>query len=249
MVASELANFLCNNEDYDVIDKIPFSFNKNEEISKSDSDVIGSCVIKFRKFEDELFHKWLSDKELSFCNRFKSEKRRKHYAMGRIAAKIALMQIKGDINPTTINIINATKGYPLFENELDYAVTISHSKNYAGALVFSKKRKIGMDLEYIDSTKICALKRTILPQEKIEENIIPLTVVWCMKESLSKALLCGLYDSLDTFCIKDFICDNNFTYQAKYKYYPQYMGIAKIIDPQENMVLAITADSYITICL
>ena len=63
-----------------------------------------------------------------------------------------------------------------------------------------------------------------------------------MKESLSKALLCGFSQPFETFRIKNLqqLANNDATYYATFAHYPQYKCIAKIIDPTKNIVVAVT---------
>ena len=227
---------------------------KNYDIQLNLQVSIVQCNIQYSHFQKNLAEKLLNTNELHKYESFGSEKRKYHYIMGRIAAKNAFMQLTTQLtkeqNPQKICITNTQEGYPVIENDMDYAVSISHSGNYAAAIVFRKNTSFfrndmscGIDLEYINSEKIRALKKISLQNEPIEHNVNSLTIAWCLKESLGKALLCGLNNDPETFRIKRYFQNNDkCTYQAEYTHHQQYIGIAKIIntDTENNIVCAIT---------
>ena len=253
-----MLNFLKNADfkikNYD----IQLNLQKQDELVSKNSDIaIVSIVqgsIQYSHFQKNLAEKLLNMNELHKYKSFGSEKRKYHYIMGRIAAKNAFMQLTMQLtkeqNPQEICITNTQEGYPVIESDMDYTVSISHSGNYAAAIVFRKNTSFfrndmscGIDLEYINSEKIRALKKISLQNEPIEHNVNSLTIAWCLKESLGKALLCGLNNDPETFRIKRYFQKNDkCTYQAEYTHHQQYIGIAKIIntDTENNIVCAIT---------
>lgn len=188
---------------------------------------------------------WLGTSELERYHSFGSEKRKYQYAIGRVAAKNAIMKLIDTRDPTQIDISNAKDGHPVTENA---EISITHSNNYAAAIAFSKKSAFGIDMEIINEQRIKALSYISLKNEPIKQNPTQLTIAWCMKESLSKALLCGFSQPFETFRIKSLqqLANNNdvTTYYATYEHYPQYKCIAKIIDPQKNIVVAFTYTDY-----
>ena len=249
-----MLNFLKNADfkikNYD----IQLNLQKQDELVSKNSDIaIVSIVqgsIQYSHFQKNLAEKLLNMNELHKYKSFGSEKRKYHYIIGRIATKNAFMQLTKEQNPQKICITNTQEGYPIIESDMDYAVSISHSANYAAAIVFRKNTSFfrndmscGVDLEYINFEKTRALKKISLQDEPIEHNVKSLTIAWCMKESLGKALLCGLNNDLETFRIKRYFQKNDkCTYQAEYTHHHQYTGIAKVIntDTENNIVCAIT---------
>ena len=113
-----------------------------------------------------------------------------------------------------------------------------------GAISFVKECTFGIDIERINDQKITALSYISLEKEPVEQNPEQLTIAWCMKESLSKALLCGFSQSFEDFLIKSFQLIKNDNaercYHAEFEHYPQYESIAKIIDLRTNVIIAAT---------
>ena len=199
--------------------------------------------ISIVKCEDSPFEKvkeWLGTSELDRYHSFGSEKRRHQYVIGRIAAKNAIMKLIDVKDPTQINISNAKDGHPVMEN---IEISITHSNNYAAAIAYSTESTFGIDIERINEQRIKTLSYISLENEQIKQNSTQLTIAWCMKESLSKALLCGFSQPFETFRIKSLqqLANNDATsYYATFAHYPQYKCIAKIIDPTKNIVVAVT---------
>ena len=184
---------------------------------------------------------WLSDQELERYHEISSEKRKLHYALGRIAAKHAIISVDPNYIPQQINIMNSDKGNPIVER-CDYRVSLSHSKNYALGLAFNKFA-FGIDIEHIDKNRLSALKYITNEDEPIALNERDLTIAWCMKESLSKALLCGFNMPFEPFSIKQINLYDDI-YVADYKHHPEYKSIAMLL---EDFAIAITYDARLTI--
>lgn len=231
------------NADFE-IKNYDIQLREENELTLRNPDIATVSVVQCRCFHDcgDLAGKLLSMSELERYKDFGSEKRRRQSLIGRIAAKNALMQLTKEWRPNEICIVNTQEGYPVIDNCSDYAVSISHSGNYAAAVAFKKDISCGIDLEYINPEKIRALKRLSLLNEPVENDEKSMTIAWCMKESLGKALLCGLNDALEAFRIRHFQKNSNCTYQAEYTHHQQYVGVAKIInaDTENNIVCAIT---------
>lgn len=215
-----------------------YDFDKFFPISKKDVFVAKISIVQCEKLPFETVEKWLTANECERYRSFGSEKRKYQYAMGRIAAKNAIMQLTGEKYPKEIDISNAEDGYPIVKNA---KISITHSSNCAAAIAFLSESSFGIDIEQINAKKIQALSYISLEKEPIEQNPEQLTIAWCMKESLSKALLCGFRQSFETFRIKSLhVAYDGNTYQAEYEHYPQYKGIAKIIGSRKNTVIAVT---------
>jgi 4'-phosphopantetheinyl transferase EntD len=220
---------------------IPF-FYKKERIRCSLSVV---CWNE-EKIYDDLFNARLSAKELDRYRRMKSEKRKRQYAFGRISAKLALGYIDGvKKKSSAITIINSEMGNPIIENS-KYCVSISHSGNYAASFVFpSDFFSFGIDIEHINARRMEALKFATQSTEPIKREIEDLTVAWCMKESLGKAMLCGFRESFESFAIKNMEFTNG-KYIADYEHHPEYRSIALC---DQNIAMAITYNSALTLAM
>ena len=197
-------------------------------------------IVKCENSPFEKVKEWLGTSELDRYHSFGSEKRRHQYVIGRIAAKNAIMKLIDVKDPTQIDISNAKDGHPITEN---IEISITHSNNYAAAIAYSTESTFGIDIERINEQRIKTLSYISLENEQIKQDSTQLTIAWCMKESLSKALLCGFSQPFETFRIKNLqqLANNDATtYYATFAHYPQYKCIAKIIDPTKNIVVAVT---------
>ncbi len=197
-------------------------------------------IVKCENSPFEKVKEWLGTSELDRYHSFGSEKRRHQYVIGRIAAKNAIMKLIDVKDPTQIDISNAKDGHPITEN---IEISITHSNNYAAAIAYSTESTFGIDIERINEQRIKTLSYISLENEQIKQDSTQLTIAWCMKESLSKALLCGFSQPFETFRIKKLqqLANNDATtYYATFAHYPQYKCIAKIIDPTKNIVVAVT---------
>lgn len=196
---------------------------------------------------------YLSSEEISKYFDFGSEKRRKHYLWGRIAAKTALKRLilrtfyefydslPSSLTESDIFISNEAGGAPKIDRigakefAENFGVSVSHSGEYAAAVAFPADVSCGIDIEMVNPSKIDALRRPILPGEPFNQRDLEdpeiLTVAWCLKEALSKALRCGFTESFEHFRIKDLQRQDadDGRYIARYEHFPQYKGIVKRI--------------------
>lgn len=168
--------------------------------------------------------KWLSLEEQSRYEQFGSQKRKGQYLLGRIAAKIAIKRLitknpeifslpsSADIAENEVVIGNLENGAPkitkIHESLCNFlqelGISIGHSNDFATAVAFLKPISCGIDVEKISASKIRALQKVQLSGETLlEENAENLTVAWCLKESLSKALGTGFAQSFENFRIKE----------------------------------------------
>lgn len=233
------AKICINTYDFDKFFAVSKNNKKNDSVNNSASKI---SIIQCKNLPFEIVEEWLSTCELEKYQSFCAEKRKYQYAMGRIAAKNAIMQLTYSKCPKKINISNAKNGSPIVKNT---KVSITHSKNYAAAIAFSENSSCGIDIEYIDRQKIKALSYISLEKEPIDKNSEQLTIAWCMKEALSKALLCGFSQSFERFRIKNFrqvavnYDDTTTIYQAEYEHYPQYKCLAKKPGFQRDIIVSV----------
>lgn len=187
---------------------------------------------------------WLSSQELNRYHEIPSEKRKLHYALGRTAVKHAIISLDQSYYPQKINITNSNKGNPIVECS-DYFVSISHSKNYAVGLAFKDSAfSFGIDIEHIDTNRLSALKYITNDDEPIAFNKKDLTIAWAMKESLSKALLCGFSLPFEDFSIKHINLYDDIYVVADYKHHPEYKSLAGLLN---DFAVAVTYDARLIV--
>lgn len=189
----------------------------------------------------------LSCQELQSYLSFGSEERRRQYLLGRVAAKIALKRfiarnfweyLSCDFDEKDIVISNRENRSPevdvISETSMCLSkavgISIAHSGDYAAAVAFFKKTSPwGVDIEVINPLKVRPLQRVLLDMEPVpKEEVEGLTVFWCLKEALGKALLCGFGRPFENFRIKECYYENG-VYSVRYEYFSDYRGKAGLV--------------------
>ena len=171
----------------------------------------------------ELF---LSTEEQRYVGKLKSEKRKKEFILGRIAAKGAINMLSG--NPVPFQHMTISSGVfnqPIVKSVYvhNINVSISHSTKRAYALAFPEEFPCGIDAETYSKKSEETVYKVLSEEEKnllATANITPL-LVWTAKESLSKILKTGLSLDLSKMEIKE-VKKNNECYIGKYTDWVQY---------------------------
>lgn len=184
----------------------------------------------------------LSSSELIRYKSFGSQKRQWEFLLGRFAAKKALSHFVEVEYLKEISVDTVAAGYPIISNKLiarDYSVSISHSDNVATAVAFNKNFSCGIDIESINESKKNTMAK--MSPEISSDDAEMLTVAWCAKEALGKALKTGLAIDRKMLEISDFslvrdddICDLHG--YVNFKHFPEYKCIIKKV---ENKILAL----------
>lgn len=183
----------------------------------------------------------LSKSELVKYESFKVKRGRQNFLLGRYAAKQAYVSMTCKNRFTDIEIRNGIFNQPFFPCDSKFDVSITHSALIAGAVVFDRAYPLGLDIEYIDESKLEVLKMTAENNEMltvvVTNKLIALTLLWCLKEALSKAIKTGVtipFKLLETAnLIRD--ADRGF-FLCEFKNFPQYRGLAKV---KSNYVVAL----------
>jgi len=108
-------------------------------------DIVEIEEIK-EKLSDRFVHRILSEEELVRYHAMKNTERKIQYLAGRFAAKEAYTKVYGTfdqpLNFTDVVILNDENGAPYikskYKSEDQLSVSISHSRNYAIAIVIKK---------------------------------------------------------------------------------------------------------------
>lgn len=172
----------------------------------------------------------LSQSELKKYNSFKTESGKKEFLLGRYSAKQAYMQSTHQCNFNDIEIKNGIFEQPFFVNNSEFDVSIAHTKGIGGAVVFDRAFPMGLDIETIDTTKIESMQLMTKDEEINQLDVTleaALTIAWCLKESLSKAIKTGLTLPLELLEIENLITSNGF-FECRFTNFTQYKGISKI---------------------
>lgn len=153
---------------------------------------------------------FLSEKESIYFETLKINKRKQSYLLGRMAAKRSLGVLMDITDYQSIEIGYGIFQFPVVRHPYfhNVQVSISHCDNIGIGLAFFEEHPMGIDIEKIDASRIDAFK-TYIDEEELslfidcDLSIIEIcTVIWTIKESLSKILKTGLMIDFHALKIK-----------------------------------------------
>ena len=201
---------------------------------KTSNFLVGFCIIRkeFPELEKQLF--LLHPDEKKYYASLKFEKRKISYLLGRIAAKTAILEldsIKSTMQSFAIN--SGVFQFPVVKyiQYQNIQVSISHCDFFGVALAFPEEHPLGIDIEEIKEDRVDVMKTIICEKELdlMNNNLLSLavgsTMVWTIKESLSKVLKTGL--TLDfKFLEIESIEKVGVSYISTFKHFMQYKAIS-----------------------
>ncbi|MCB2194707.1 MAG: 4'-phosphopantetheinyl transferase superfamily protein [Bacteroidetes bacterium] len=122
----------------------------------------------------------LDDKDISTVESFKNHKRKLEW----LSVRTLLKNMLGKDG----KIVYGPERKPYLHNN-SFNISISHSKNFT-AILLSKKKRVGLDLEFM-SSKILRIADKFLRPEELEhiekdQELYHLYLHWCAKEALYK---------------------------------------------------------------
>lgn len=173
--------------------------------------------------------------EKTYFETLKFDRRKKSYLLGRIASKQAVLILLDKYRAIdSFSVGFGVFQFPVIKNiqEQNVQVSITHCDNYGIAFSFLEEHPLGVDIEKIDDTKIKTMSSFIFDQEYdlISSCSIGLaigsTLIWTIKESLSKVLKTGLtidFKLLEIASLKKM----GATYISTFKYFSQYKVISQ----------------------
>ncbi|WP_165571880.1 4'-phosphopantetheinyl transferase family protein [Chryseobacterium sp. JM1] len=183
----------------------------------------------------EIRHSFLHEKELIFFDTLKLPEVQKSYLLGRYAAKMALSTFMDDIVPTDVWV-----GRGIFQQPVLYLaeggniqLSISHTTEVAIALIFPEAHPMGVDVEAFKAGQTEAIEGIITPNERKKLPLMEvdmdhgLTVLWTIKEALSKVLKTGLMTPFHLFEI-DNIERKEEIMVGSFINFPQYKSVSWI---------------------
>ena len=173
----------------------------------------------------------LHPEEAAYYRSLQFDKRKISYLLGRISAKEAVKIISSkELDYQRILVKSGVFQFPVVKHtDQNIQVSISHCDNLGVSLAFPEEHPLGVDIERIDYDKADIIATTLTNKEKAFVRSyfvkIPIgyTVLWTIKESLSKIIKTGFTTSPEIFEIKSVkktgnqvICDfeNFFQYKS-----------------------------------
>ncbi|MGA1870112.1 MAG: 4'-phosphopantetheinyl transferase family protein [bacterium] len=163
-------------------------------------------INSFEKLKEEK-SVFLHPSELTYFNSLSFERRQKSYLQGRYCSKRALSAYLNEPDLSKIKIHRGVFEQPIVEypSMHNIQISISHSDEWAGAIAFPEEHPMAIDLEKIDPEKKkviqtqCAANELKLIESLAIADITKLTILWTVKEGLSKVLKCGFMSPFSIF--------------------------------------------------
>lgn len=192
--------------------------------------------------------------EISYLDSLKFDKRKSSYLLGRISAKNALSKIipmKTPINSFKVGF--GVFQYPVIEQLpcSGFQVSITHCDAIGISLAYPEAHPIGVDIEKINPAKVDSMI-SLLTEEEItltnsllKDKASAYTLLWTVKESLSKVLRTGMmidfkYLELESLNYEDGL------YLANFKNFAQYKSFSIVL---KSYVVSITCPKRTTVDL
>ena len=179
---------------------------------------------------------FLHPKELAYFDSLRFERRQKSFLLGRFCAKQALSAFLQESDMTKISVHHGVFEHPVvqYSKGKGVQISISHCDHCGGAIAFPEEHPMAIDLEKIDPRKRDVILTQCTPEEfKLIQSLpIPettqLTLLWTVKESLSKVLKCGLMTPFKIFEIKEVESESDCFFWT-FRKFAQYKVISFVI--------------------
>ncbi len=176
---------------------------------------------------------FLHPQENLFFETLHYPKRQQDFLIGRYCAKKAVGALlqKNDFTQTRIENGIFQQPYVYHPSYQNLQITISHSDNYGAALAFSEAHPLAIDIETIciDKTKALQTQLTkaeqVLAEKLMISKISQLTVLWTIKEALSKILKCGFMVPFEILEISTMNAQDNHMI-SHFKNFHQYQALS-----------------------
>ncbi|MGY3792653.1 4'-phosphopantetheinyl transferase family protein [uncultured Aquimarina sp.] len=190
------------------------------------------CVLNKDAIDLDQYLHFLHRKELRYLETLKFEKRRSNFLMGRVAAKTAISKLS-DEPLDSIAIEYGVFKFPIVKSIgiHNIQIGISHTKNIGFAIAFPEEHPMGIDVEIIDDNRVNTIRKFITEKElgliaNIEKPFnMTSTLVWSVKESISKIFKTGLTMDFNVLEMKTLIKKGDF-YISTFQNIAQYKGIS-----------------------
>ncbi len=207
-------------------------------LSRKDGSFRAGFCIMNKSLADISKDSWqLHPDETSYYETLKYDKRKVSYLLGRITAKTAVRELlRQDIVLQSFSVVSGVFQFPVVRHipTHNVQVSISHCDNLGIALAFPEEHPLAVDIERIDEDKIITMKSIICvgEVEKVSECALTeateATVLWTIKEALSKILKTGLTVNFELLEI-EFIQREGAILTGIFKHFSQYRSISLVV--------------------
>jgi 4'-phosphopantetheinyl transferase len=202
-------------------------------IRPNESFNAGLCLCEFSMTDYEEIVCFLHQDEQKYYETLKFERRIKSYLFGRFAAKNAIASMVGDYNKAKILIHAGVFSQPIttLEDKKNIQVSISHCDDFGAAIAFPEAHPMGIDIEKINIEQNGTIERETTESEIRLIKALPLsyekmlTLLWTVKESLSKVLKTGLITPFKIYEVDKIEIQHDYML-CFYKNFAQYKAIS-----------------------
>lgn len=197
----------------------------------------GFCVLN-QKLPDLIKNlPLLHPNERDYFDKLTFDKRKADYLLGRIASKKAIGELaEEEENMESISIGFGVFQFPVVRSAVNrnIQVSISHCDNIGIALAFPEEHPLGVDIEKMDEHNVNVMRSQVCANEfdLISSSDLCLstgyTIIWTIKESLSKILRTGL--TMDNKLSEiESLTKVDAVYVSTFRHFPQYKAISYYI--------------------
>lgn len=175
----------------------------------------------------------LHPEERSYYDALKYDKRRESYLLGRISAKKAIGALAIFEDLEKIAIEAGVFQFPVVKYSItrNLQVSITHCDGLGIALSHPEVHPLGVDVERTDRANTEVIREQLTTNELALSLAVPLqqsaacTMIWTMKEALSKILRTGLTMDLKLLEIRSLVKEGDL-YTSQFKHLIQYKAIS-----------------------
>lgn len=197
------------------------------------------------------FEVWLHPLEIVRAKNMPSQSRRSDFLIGRLAAKRALTGMVDSTMMPNIAILEGVFGQPIVTgSHQSLGIGIAHGGSWAVAVAYDLRHPIGIDIEDENPNTCDAIRSQATDSEwkllvrlKLPDSAA-CTLLWTLKESLSKALTTGLMTPFWLYEI-DQISFEFGVYTASFRHFKQYRSVSFLLAAGIRCALAIPRQSAI----
>lgn len=207
--------------------KAPLTFLREDGIFKGAICLSGESFVNLQLKMDQYLH----PTEKAYFSNLKFPRRQHSYLMGRYCAKHALAAYLNEDSFTDTLIENGVLSQPIVfhPHHNNLQVSITHSEILGGSLAFPESHPLAIDIEGISQDRVKTIETQILPGEKKLvsnlEKINFFTLLWTIKEALSKVLKCGCMMSFELLEIESIELHESYTLST-FKHFHQYQALS-----------------------
>lgn len=194
---------------------------------------LGFCNVSYERLL-ETKNMYLHGDELKHYNALEAEAHQRSYLRGRYISKEVLAAYFEEQDYTRFNIINGVFNHPIVEYVQGHnrtGVSITHNEVYGVSIAFSEELPMSVDIERCNLSQKEIIKSQLSPDERelaanmSWQSTVAYTVLWTVKEAISKVIKTGLTIPLEVLKISEFEEFENHIV-CRFANFPQYQTVS-----------------------